>query len=207
MLAPVASSPVGASFSNAVMVALASHATAGRAPQSRPAVGPAVGPRSPAGPGRRPEPYPAEPNRSGASPTPPDTVRGKYGAGMAVPERSVEQRRAASQRAVLARRRRADVAAELKTGRLSLRDLLALVPTDDAVAAMRVSAVLASLPRMGPRRSDAAMAQLRVSPARRLRGLGSAQRGALIDLVGPVEPAPPRRRRDGGPSPADGAGR
>jgi predicted N-acetyltransferase YhbS len=109
---------------------------------------------------------------------------------MAVPDRTPEQRRAASQRAVLARRRRSEVAAQLKSGGLSVVELLSLAQTDDAVAAMRVSAVLASLPRMGPRRSAEAMARLRVSPSRRLRGLGSAQRRALIDLAAGPEPAP-----------------
>lgn len=102
---------------------------------------------------------------------------------MAIPERTLEQRRAASRQAVLARRRRADLAARLKGGALSLPDLLDLAQTDDAVAAMRVSAVLESLPRMGPRRAAEAMTRLRVSPSRRLRGLGTAQRAALMDLA------------------------
>jgi hypothetical protein len=102
---------------------------------------------------------------------------------MAVPERTTQQRREASQRAVLARQRRAEVAVELKSGALSLPELLALARSDEAVAGMRVSAVLAALPRMGPRRSADAMAQLRISPSRRLRGLGSAQRDALLALI------------------------
>jgi hypothetical protein len=121
-----------------------------------------------------------------------------YRAGVAVPERTTEQRRDASQRAVLARQRRAEVAVQLKSGALSLLELLALARSDDAVAAMRVSAVLASLPRMGPRRSADAMAQLRISPSRRLRGLGSTQREALIDLISAPDRAstqatPPQR--------------
>jgi predicted N-acetyltransferase YhbS len=127
---------------------------------------------------------------------------------MAVPERTPEQRRAASQRAVLARRRRAEVAAQLKTGGLSLPDVLELAHTDDAVAAMRVSAVLSALPRMGPRRSAEAMARLRVSPSRRLRGLGVAQRAALIELAaGTRSPTAPRAVADtsgGDPSGHDG---
>jgi predicted N-acetyltransferase YhbS len=115
-----------------------------------------------------------------------------YRAGVAVPERTTEERRDASQRAVLARQRRAEVAVQLKSGALSLLELLALARSDDAVAAMRVSAVLASLPRMGPRRSADAMAQLRISPSRRLRGLGSTQRDALIDLITAPERAPTR---------------
>jgi predicted N-acetyltransferase YhbS len=111
---------------------------------------------------------------------------------MAVPDRTAEQRRAASQQAVLARRRRADVAAQLKSGALSLPDLLERAQIDDAVAAMRVSAVLASLPRMGPRRSADALARLRISPSRRLRGLGSAQRRALLELAARPEPSPGR---------------
>ena len=69
-----------------------------------------------------------------------------------------------------------EVGAALKAGELDLAGLFALAQQDAAVAGMRVSTVLASLPRMGPRRSAAAMTELRIAPSRRLRGLGSIQR-------------------------------
>ena len=101
---------------------------------------------------------------------------------MPVPTLSPEQRRAASARAVAARRIRADVARDLKTGRLSLAAVLERSGEDDAVAAMRVSAVVAALPRYGPVRSADALDALGISPGRRLRGLGVTQRAALLSL-------------------------
>ena len=102
---------------------------------------------------------------------------------MVVPERTADQRREASARAIAARRRRAEVGGALKAGDLDLAGLLELAQRDEAVGGMRVSAVLESLPRMGPRRSAEAMSRLRIAPSRRLRGLGSIQRAALLDLV------------------------
>jgi hypothetical protein len=112
---------------------------------------------------------------------------------VAVPARTPEQRREASVRAVAARRRRAEVSAALKRGDLTVRDLLDLADGEDAVAAMHVSAVLQSLPRMGPRRGEQALTRLRISPSRRLRGLGSDQRRALLetDWSSPSTPGGP----------------
>lgn len=106
------------------------------------------------------------------------------------PALTVEQRRAAVVKAVAARRTRAEVSRALKAGRISVADLLARAETDDALAGMRASAVLAALPRYGPTRAAAAMAELRISPSRRLRGLGRAQRAGLIGLNRPADPAP-----------------
>ena len=86
-----------------------------------------------------------------------------------------------------ARRTRADVAQALKSRRVTLVTVLERADTDDAVAAMRVSAVLAALPRYGPTRAAQALERLRISPGRRLRGLGRTQRAALTALeIGPT---------------------
>ena len=64
---------------------------------------------------------------------------------------------------------------------------------------MRVTAVLAALPRYGPVRARSALSALGISPARRLRGLGSVQRADLLALtakatsVGPASATRPRR--------------
>ena len=102
---------------------------------------------------------------------------------MVVPVRTADERRDASARAIAARKRRAEVGAALKSGELHLVGLLELAQRDEAIAGMRVSAVLESLPRMGPRRSAAAMSRLRIAPSRRIRGLGSIQRAALLALL------------------------
>jgi hypothetical protein len=110
---------------------------------------------------------------------------------MAVPARTAEERRDASARAVVARRRRAQVSNALKAGELTMAELLALATDDDAVAAMRVRSALESLPRMGPGRAATVMERLRISASRRLRGLGSTQRAALLELTDPHNAASP----------------
>lgn len=110
------------------------------------------------------------------------------------PALTAEQRQAAAAKAVAARRTRAEVGRSLKTGRISVAALLARAEADDAVAGMRVSAVLAALPRYGPTRAAAAMAALRISPGRRVRGLGRTQRAGLLGLdrqSGPASNRPP----------------
>jgi hypothetical protein len=102
---------------------------------------------------------------------------------MAVPVRTAEERRAASARAVAARRRRAELSAALKAGELTMAGLLELAADDEAAAAMRVRSALESLPRMGPGRAAVAMDRLRISASRRLRGLGSTQRAALLEIT------------------------
>jgi hypothetical protein len=96
------------------------------------------------------------------------------------PELSLRQRAAALERAAAARARRAELRAELKSGRLSVAELLNQAGTDDQVAAMRVTALLAALPGHGKVRASALLGELRIAPSRRLRGLGPKQRAALL---------------------------
>lgn len=100
---------------------------------------------------------------------------------MAVPERTDEQRRAALARAQEVRSTRASIKQMLKTGEVTLADLLARVDDNDVVAGMPVSDVLRALPRMGPVRSRRLMERLDIAASRRLGGLGHRQRRALLD--------------------------
>ncbi|HEU5268753.1 MAG TPA: integration host factor, actinobacterial type, partial [Jatrophihabitans sp.] len=77
----------------------------------------------------------------------------------------------------------ADVRARLKTGELTVPDLLAQAERDPRLAAMRVSALIAALPGYGPARSGALMRRLRIAESRRIRGLGPKQRVALLASV------------------------
>lgn len=52
--------------------------------------------------------------------------------------------------------------------------------SDPAVAKLRVSDLLAALPRIGPVRAEAIMGTLAIAPTRRVRGLGERQRRALL---------------------------
>ncbi|MFM7718584.1 MAG: integration host factor, actinobacterial type [Actinomycetota bacterium] len=98
---------------------------------------------------------------------------------MALPTLTDEQRRAALEKAAAARRKRAGLKAELKSGRRSLRDVLAR-DDDETVAKMKVSAVLEALPGVGKVRARKIMERLDISATRRIRGLGAKQRDALL---------------------------
>ena len=84
------------------------------------------------------------------------------------------------EKAALARRKRAEIKQLLKTGSLSLPELLEEAEVDPMVAGIKVSAVLASMPRTGKVRSKKLMEKLGIAENRRIRGLGERQRAALL---------------------------
>ncbi|MFM8998659.1 MAG: integration host factor, actinobacterial type [Actinomycetota bacterium] len=98
---------------------------------------------------------------------------------MALPVLTDEQRRQALEKAAEARRKRAAIKAELKSGRRSLRDVL-LGASDETVAKMKVASVLEALPGVGKVRARKLMERLDISATRRVRGLGAKQRDALL---------------------------
>jgi hypothetical protein len=100
-----------------------------------------------------------------------------------IPRLSAEQRAGARAVATAARSARAQARAELKSGRLSLAELLERADADEQLAAMRVTALLAALPGYGKVRSAALLDQLRIAESRRLRGLGPHQRAALLQRI------------------------
>ena len=99
---------------------------------------------------------------------------------MPIPHLSEEQRQQARDAATQARRRRADVKERLRTGRMSIRDVLELAGTDQVVAHTKVMDVLKSQPRVGDVRAGKVMERLRIAPNRRLRGLGKHLIDGLI---------------------------
>ena len=98
---------------------------------------------------------------------------------MPLPTLNEEQRREALAKAAEARKARAEVKAQLKAGRLTLKDILAR--SDDVVGKMKVSNVLESLPGVGKVRAAKLMEKLDISTSRRVRGLGAKQRAALLE--------------------------
>jgi hypothetical protein len=97
---------------------------------------------------------------------------------MALPQLTPEQRADALKKAAAARKARAEIKAELKSGKLKLEDILAR--SDDTVGKMKVSAVLEALPGVGRVRATKLMEELDISTSRRVRGLGSKQREQLM---------------------------
>jgi hypothetical protein len=95
------------------------------------------------------------------------------------PPLSEEQRRQALEKAAIARRKRADLKEQLKSGRTSLKELLGRT-NDEIVGKMKVSTVLESLPGVGRVRARKMMERLDISESRRMRGLGSKQKENLL---------------------------
>ena len=98
---------------------------------------------------------------------------------MPLPALTDEQRKQALEKAAEARKKRAALKAELKSGKRTLGDVLA-ASNDDTVGKMKVSAVLESLPGVGKVRATKIMEKLDISASRRVRGLGAKQREALL---------------------------
>ncbi|MEK6649097.1 MAG: guanylate kinase [Actinomycetota bacterium] len=115
----------------------------------------------------------------------------------APPKLTPEQRSAALAKATASRRRRADLKAQVKNGLVTIKDVIDLAQTDSAIAKMRVSELLESIPGVGKIRAIAMMERLGISTPRRLQGLGVHQkrelmkefnlrsRGKLLVLSGP----------------------
>jgi len=95
------------------------------------------------------------------------------------PPLTQEQRRQALEKAAEARRKRAELKEQLKSGRTSLKELLERTG-DDIVGKMKVSTVLESLPGVGRVRARKIMEKLDISDSRRVRGLGLKQKENLL---------------------------
>ncbi|HXY70948.1 MAG TPA: integration host factor, actinobacterial type [Actinomycetota bacterium] len=102
---------------------------------------------------------------------------------MPLPTLTEEQRKEALAKAAEARRQRAELKAQLKAEKVTLRDVLAK-QGDDVVGKMKVSAVLESLPGVGKVRARKIMEELEISTSRRVRGLGAKQKDNLLKQFG-----------------------
>ncbi len=100
---------------------------------------------------------------------------------MPLPELDPEQRRQALAKAAEVRQIRAQVKQMLKTGEVTLADVLARAENAEPLARMKVSDVLEALPNIGKVRARRTMERLDIAPTRRLRGLGPRQKQALLD--------------------------
>ena len=103
-----------------------------------------------------------------------------------------QERADALGKAAAARTARAAAKDRLKSGTLTIAELLASADSDDAIARMRVVELLEALPGIGRVRAAAIMDQLGIAASRRVRGLGIHQRRALVDFIDDKQPGPPR---------------
>jgi hypothetical protein len=90
-----------------------------------------------------------------------------------------EQRADALAKAATARKARVELKAGLKSGGLTLAEVIASAGTSEIVAKTKVSALLVSMPGVGKVRAAQIMGRLGIDAGRRVRGLGAKQREAL----------------------------
>lgn len=103
---------------------------------------------------------------------------------MALPPLTPKQRAEALEKAARARKERSEVKNRLKRGAVTLSEVLMDGVTDDVIGKMKVSALLESLPSVGKVRAQHIMERLGIADSRRVRGLGSNQRAALVREFG-----------------------
>ena len=99
------------------------------------------------------------------------------------PSLTPEQRHAALEKAARARRERTEIKDHLKSGRVTLRELLVKAESDEIVGKMKVLAVLEALPGTGKVKARRLMEHVGISETRRLQGLGAKQREALLEAA------------------------
>ncbi|MFS0867401.1 guanylate kinase [Microbacterium sp. 179-B 1A2 NHS] len=104
-------------------------------------------------------------------------------------------RAAASRRAVAARRERASLKRDVATRVITPQDLLrrAWAEPDSAAAAMRVTEFLTAIPAIGEGKRDRILADVGISPVKKIGGLGVRQRQALQEYLDRRLPEPAAR--------------
>ena len=99
-----------------------------------------------------------------------------------LPKLTDEQRREALKKATEARTRQKEVKEKLKDGTLKVSDVLAM--EDEHIRRLKVSSLLKALPGVGEAKADAFMAKHHISKSRRIAGLGTHQKAAIVEAFG-----------------------
>ncbi|HBG16297.1 MAG TPA: integration host factor [Firmicutes bacterium] len=102
---------------------------------------------------------------------------------MPLPKLTLEEKKQALKKAQQVRSQRAKIRQDLKAGRTGIREVLEKMDSD-VIAKMRVAYLLESLPRIGKVRTRKIMNEIGIDETRRIQGLGSRQRQALIERFG-----------------------
>ncbi|WP_370892868.1 integration host factor, actinobacterial type [Janibacter sp. GXQ6167] len=99
---------------------------------------------------------------------------------MALPPLTPEQRAAALEKAAASRRERAAIKDRLKHAGASIGEVIADAETNQAIAKMKVTALLEAMPGVGKVSARQIMADIGIAESRRVRGLGQHQIAALV---------------------------
>lgn len=95
---------------------------------------------------------------------------------MPLPILTDAQRKAALQKAVETRRKRAQLKEKVKKGQVSFAQAL----RDPIAAKMRVRSLIAAVPNYGKARTQKLMNEIGINSSRRIQGLGTKQREWLL---------------------------
>lgn len=102
-----------------------------------------------------------------------------------VPILTEEERRQNLDKALKARKERAEVRTKLASGEMSVDDVFRLADEgNEAVLRMPVEALIRSLPGYALSRAQKLMKRLRIAQSRRIRGLSKRQRNELLKALG-----------------------
>ena len=103
---------------------------------------------------------------------------------MAIPQLPAEQRKKALEKSQIARTQRAKVKAELKSGKTSIKKVLADGAKDDVIGRMKVLDLISSLPGFGKAKATRVMKECKIADSRRIKGIGDVQRENLLAKLG-----------------------
>lgn len=98
------------------------------------------------------------------------------------PDRTIEQRLTALQKANRVRSRRSQLKRDLKAGRVLLVDVLAAPPS--WAETMKAFDLLIAAPKFGRVKVNKVLKSCRMSPSKTLGGMSERQRGELVALLG-----------------------
>ncbi|NNH69114.1 integration host factor [Nocardia uniformis] len=102
---------------------------------------------------------------------------------MALPTMTPEQRSEALAKAAAVRKARSELIAQVKQGSVSLAEVLKRADNEDLVKKTKVAAVIKALPGIGPVKAAKLMDEAEIPVDRRIGGLGSRQRAALLEAL------------------------
>lgn len=102
---------------------------------------------------------------------------------MALPTMTPEQRSEALAKAAAVRKARSELIAQVKQGSVSLAEVLKRADNEDLVKKTKVAAVIKALPGIGPVKAAKLMDEAEIPADRRIGGLGSRQRAALLEAL------------------------
>jgi ribosome recycling factor len=101
---------------------------------------------------------------------------------MALPQLSEEARKEALKKAAAARSARAELRQKIKEGKISVKKILE-TEGDAVIDKLKVSVLVESLPGYGKAKAAKLLDEVGISETRRVKGLGSKQRAALLERL------------------------